>query len=197
MKKSFAFILAAIVLLTVSGCGNQKQTSEQKGDITSAQGGSDDSSKDSKSIDLKPQENDLWNNDKSRQLESFMKDWQATMHQEYQNYYPGKDVSYYGITYPSSLGSGNIAVNDHKVSMGWSNDGLGKHDFNVVAIYSDIDHAKMGAHLYFFAIASNKKPIVLITEQNQGTPDMLIHFNPTKNTDLEQGFEKIANSNVQ
>lgn len=197
MKKLIAFSLAAIVFLTISGCGNKNTGDEQKGDITSSQAGSNDSSKDSKSVELTPQQDAIWNSDKSRQLESFMQDWQATMHQSYKSYYPGKDVNYYGIKFPSTLGSGNIAVNNHKVSLGWSNDGLGKHDFNVVAIYSDADNARMGAHLYFFAIASNKKPIVLITEQNQGTPDMMIHFNPTKNTDLERGFDKIVNSNIQ
>ncbi|AEV94382.1 hypothetical protein PECL_47 [Pediococcus claussenii ATCC BAA-344] len=191
--------------LTLMACSNQSKLNKSHENVSSTSSSKATSTdketkgdKKQNSIKVNPKHNQvLWNQDKARQLESFMQRWQAEMKQNYTSYYPGKDVNYYGIKYPTALNANNIAVNKIKATLSWSTTGKGKSDFNVVAIYSDAENTKMGAHLYFFTIASNGKPVVLFTNQNQGTPDMLVHFAPTQNADLEKGFDQIVDTNIQ
>ncbi|ANZ69603.1 DUF4767 domain-containing protein [Pediococcus claussenii] len=205
MKKIALTLSTIFMTLTLMACSNQSKLNKSHENVSSTSSSKATSTdketkgdKKQNSIKVNPKHNQvLWNQDKARQLESFMQRWQAEMKQNYTSYYPGKDVNYYGIKYPTALNANNIAVNKIKATLSWSTTGKGKSDFNVVAIYSDAENTKMGAHLYFFTIASNGKPVVLFTNQNQGTPDMLVHFAPTQNADLEKGFDQIVDTNIQ
>ncbi|BDP59587.1 hypothetical protein EfmJHP38_05250 [Enterococcus faecium] len=50
----------------------------------------------------------------------------------------------------------------------WSEDGTGHADFNLVAVYSDVETGEyLGQHVYFFGF-QNGQPKVYLTQQNQG-----------------------------
>ena len=141
----------------------------------------------------------LWNVDKTQQLESFMQKWGTQMNQVYQSYGPTNNTNFYGIELPAQFDQLLLKVNDQPVSMAWSYNGKGNADYNVVAIYCDSQTAPpMGAHVYLFTI-HNSSPVVLITQQTKGnvdkdghnSPEDGLHFKPTANQDLANGFAKI------
>lgn len=143
----------------------------------------------------------IWNNEKSRLLEQFVIQWGETSFnpaQEYQEYYPNPNGhDFLGYSFPEDLNNIKVAVNDQPVSMNISKDGTNKYDYNVVAIFSDagLSQSTVGVHLYMMTI-HNGQPVVLVTQQNQGTPDKMLHFSPTKNTDIEGKFDSLVHSNV-
>ncbi|KRL06420.1 DUF4767 domain-containing protein [Liquorilactobacillus hordei] len=132
-----------------------------------------------------------WNSSKAVALSKFMDQWQETMNQQYESYTPAKNVNFYGVNYPDELAKKTTAVDNQQVSIEWSNTGKGKKEYEVVAVYSDAEHVQdMGEHLYLFVL-HNGQPKVLVTQQNQGMPDNLIHFKQTENTVLNTGFANI------
>lgn len=144
----------------------------------------------------------LWNSSKSAELSSFMSGWQKSMKQSYVSYEPGgAQYDQYRVTFPANLDGSQMPLvvggqGDPVVSMEWSNDGTGKADYQVVAVYgrqkpSDAT-GLWDETVYLFAI-HNGSPVVLYTQQNQGGGDNGLHFNPTDNTALESGFDKIIN----
>lgn len=133
----------------------------------------------------------LWDSNKKQALATFMSSWGTTMGQAYQSYDLTRDTDYAGIHFPSKLAQTDLAVDDTPVTAAWSTDGTGSADYNVVAIYCDVDGGTAGGHLYLFTF-HNGQPVVLITSQNQGTPDNRLHFSVTANTDLKTGFANIV-----
>lgn len=133
----------------------------------------------------------LWDSNKKQALATFMSSWGTTMGQTYQSYDLTRDTNYAGIHFPSKLAQTDLAVDDTPVTAAWSTDGTGSADYNVVAIYCDVDGGTVGGHLYLFTF-HNGQSVVLITSQNQGTPDNRLHFSVTANTDLKTGFANIV-----
>ncbi|SPS03967.1 hypothetical protein LAS9624_00799 [Latilactobacillus sakei] len=134
----------------------------------------------------------VWSSAKSQALKSYMADFSQSMNQQYADYQPGNETHFFGLNYPSYFKEDKLAVDDQHVTADWSADGTGSSDYNVVGIYSDSAAAHdMSAHLYLFTIHDGQ-PVVLITEQNQGMPDGLVHFKETANTDLKQNFAQIV-----
>ncbi|MCP8854923.1 DUF4767 domain-containing protein [Latilactobacillus sakei] len=133
----------------------------------------------------------LWDSNKKQDLATFMSSWGTTMGQTYQSYDLTRDTDYAGIHFPSKLAQTDLAVDDTPVTAAWSTDGTGSADYNVVAIYCDVDGGTVGGHLYLFTF-HNGQPVVLITSQNRGTPDNRLHFSVTANTDLKTGFANIV-----
>ncbi|WP_056967278.1 DUF4767 domain-containing protein [Liquorilactobacillus sucicola] len=132
-----------------------------------------------------------WNGAKAAALRKFMDQWQQTMDQQYESYTPAKNVNFYGAKYPDELANKTTAVNDQQASVEWSDTGSGNKEYEVVAVYSDAEYVQnMGEHLYIFTL-HNGQPEVLITQQNQGMPDHLIHFKQTENKVLSTGFANI------
>jgi hypothetical protein len=134
-----------------------------------------------------------WNTVKANQLADFMVQWGQSMGQKYEAYSPTHDVNFFGANiYATMIAPGKVAVNDQRVSIAWSNDGAGSAQYKIVAMYSDAaTKHDMVAHLYLFTIDSTGAPKVLITMQNQGTEDGLLHFNFTQNSALQNGFANI------
>lgn len=133
-----------------------------------------------------------WDNGKSEKLYQFMMDWGPKMGQAYKKYTPDNNVNYYGIKYPDELNNNSTVVDGQPVSIGYSEQGIGENDYNVVAVYSDAETTNtMNAHLYLFTIHNNQ-PVALVTMQNQGAPDGKYHFSETKNTDVSSNFANIV-----
>ncbi|WP_259767811.1 DUF4767 domain-containing protein [Pediococcus pentosaceus] len=195
MKKIISTALLAIIPLTLVGCtnnGNSKSNaSSSTGSTTKvishpADDGS--SSVHGKSV----KDSSLWNNNKDNQLANFMVSWNKSMNQSYTQCTPNRNTTYTGLHYPNDFTDNKMAFNDRYLSAGWSTDGSDAHDVNVVAIYEDTNGGStVGGRIYLFAIQNNS-PVVYYTEQNQGTPDGLVHFETTQNTDLTNEFKKLV-----
>lgn len=140
------------------------------------------------------QSSSVWNDTKDDKLASFMVTWGQTMKQSYTQCTPDRNTTYTGLHYPNDFSDNKTAFSNHKLSAGWSPDGSNKYKVNVVAIYEDTNGGStIGGRIYLFTIQDHT-PVVYYTEQNQGIPDGLVHFEPTQNTDLSNGFKNIVNS---
>ncbi|KRL05099.1 DUF4767 domain-containing protein [Liquorilactobacillus oeni] len=134
----------------------------------------------------------LWNTEKAVLLRKFVNQWQQAMKQNYTSYSPRNSVSFYGVKFPAELKKGHIEVNNDKSTLEWSETGRGNKEYEVVAVYSDINaDYTTNKHLYLFAF-HHGRPVVLITQQNQETVDKMLYFKPTQNSDLQAGFSNIA-----
>lgn len=137
----------------------------------------------------------LWDNKKKEELASFIQRWGKTMNQSYISYDEANSSNYAGLHFPADFDKYTMAVDDITTTIAWSTNGLGEAEYNVVAVYCDVDGGTIGGHLYLFAF-KEQQPVVLITEQNQATPDNRLHFTVTKNQELKNGFAKIANEPI-
>lgn len=138
---------------------------------------------------------ELWDTNKASQLETFVTQWGKTLGQEYKSYNPQNNVSLYGTPLPQAVINGNwkMAINEAPVTVQWSEDGTGQADFNLVAVYSDVETGEyLGQHVYFFGF-QNGQPKVYLTQQNQGNENNYMYFNETQNQQLKQGFIDIVN----
>ena len=139
--------------------------------------------------------NTLWDTNKTSQLETFVTQWGKTLGQEYKSYNLQNNVSLYGTPLPSAVIDGNwkMAINEAPVTVQWSEDGTGHADFNLIAVYSDVETGEyLGQHVYFFGF-QNGQPKVYLTQQNQGNDKNYMYFNETQNQQLKQGFIDIVN----
>lgn len=139
--------------------------------------------------------NTLWDTNKASQLETFVTQWGKTLGQEYKSYNLQNNVSLYGTPLPQAVINGNwkMAINEAPVTVQWSEDGTGQADFNLVAVYSDVETGEyLGQHVYFFGF-QNGQPKVYLTQQNQGNDKNYMYFNETQNQQLKQGFIDIVN----
>lgn len=137
----------------------------------------------------------LWDASKSAELATFMQSWGQEMGQQYRSYDDHVQANYYGLQVPQDIfdGKWTTVINQTPVSVEWSENGEGQADFQIVAIYSDIDHATpAGGHLYFFGF-QQKQPKVLITQQNQGNQNNYLYFKETANESLKNAFIQLAN----
>lgn len=139
--------------------------------------------------------NTLWDTNKASQLETFVTQWGKTLGQEYKSYNLQNNVSLYGTSLPQAVINGNwkMAINEAPVTVQWSEDGTSQADFNLVAVYSDVETGEyLGQHVYFFGF-QNGQPKVYLTQQNQGNDKNYMYFNETQNQQLKQGFIDIVN----
>ena len=211
MKKNREFVLLLSVmgpLLTTTACTSSNQpafankdssastqkktvkdsTKKNQSDVSASSSSEGTSSSSSPT----KHETTHWNGAKAAALSKFMDQWQQTMDQQYESYTLTKNVNFYGVKYPNELAKKTTAVDDQQVSIEWSDTGSGTKEYEVLAVYSDAEHTQnMGEHLYLFAL-HNGQPEVLVTQQNQGMPDHLIHFKQTENKVLSTGFSNIV-----
>lgn len=214
MKAKRLFLLGTIFLL--GGCSTVSQN-EQKKQVDSSTHEIETTRKESstKEIETTTQETnttesskatssdtsdsqikqELWDKNKASQLATFVPQWGKTLGQEYKSYNPQNNVSLYGTPLPSAVIDGNwkMAINESPVTVQWSEDGTGQADFNLVAVYSDVETGEyLGQHVYFFGF-QNGQPKVYLTQQNQGNENNYLYFNETQNQQLKQGFIDIVN----
>jgi len=131
----------------------------------------------------------LWNDDKDAKLKKFINQWAPTMNQTYLQY-DGKDSikTSAGTTYPDDLK--HVTVAGNKTSISWNKNGNGNYKYNVVAIYNyNGSETASAAHITYFFAFHNDKPVVLVDQSTNGTPDLLV----TKNNVLQSGFVNIVN----
>lgn len=190
-------LLLGLCTLLLGACGqNPTNTTSSNTKITdnSSNAKKHSTAKSFYSKNSSNQSSSVWNDTKDDKLGSFMVTWGQTMKQSYTQCTPDRNTTYTGLHYPNDFSDNKTAFSNHKLSAGWSPDGSNKYKVNVVAIYEDTNGGStIGGRIYLFTIQDHT-PIVYYTEQNQGTPDGLVHFEPTQNTDLSNGFKNIVNS---
>lgn len=143
-----------------------------------------------------PVKTSLWSSSKASKLTAFMSTWGQEMGQQYRSYDDHVQANYYGLQLPQYIldGEWTMVIDQTPVSVEWSENGTGQTGFQLVAVYSDIDHPlPSGGHLYFFGFQQNQ-PKVLVTQQNQGDPNNYLYFKETGNNELKNGFNQIVNS---
>lgn len=149
---------------------------------------SDNNSKSSFMPKEKTKSSSLWNASKDEKLSSFIDKWSVTMDQDYDKYDGVNDIeTSTGTTYPRDLS--NVTVNGQSSSIGWSENGKGDYEYNVVAIYNhDGDVPPLPNHITYFFAYHNDEPVVLVDQSRDGTPDLT----ETQNAQLNAGFNRIA-----
>lgn len=143
-------------------------------------------------------EDPLFDANKESVLANFMTQWGQVMDQRYESFTPEVTGDMYGVEFPTEVIS-LLGVNNQITPAYWSEDGISieSGDYAIVAAYHNYQdfseqnpEAPFGANYYLFALV-NEEPIVLVSQQNQGQPDGLIHFQPTDNQALQSGFSQI------
>lgn len=192
MKKIIGLMAIAAMGVTLSACGDQNtqsSSSSQSNSQTSQQvSANNNDNQQTASTSSSHHDDTLWNNRKDQQLESFMNKWAPTMHQSYEKYDGQNQLKVNtGVTYPQDFDQEEI--DGQSGLIGWSPDGKGDYEYNVVAIYN-YDGTEPPVHriTYFFAF-HNGKPVVLVDQSNNGAPTC----KPTSNQDVASAFERIAN----
>lgn len=136
----------------------------------------------------KTKSSSLWNASKDEELEAFVNKWSKTMDQDYQKYDGVNDLkTSVGMSYPSDLSK--ETVKGQQASIGWSKDGKGDYEYNVVAIYNhDGDLPPLPNRITYCFAFHNGEPVVLVDQSRDGTGD----FEETQNAQLNAGFNRIA-----
>lgn len=177
MKSKTSRVMTALLLGTIllAGCSNNASTSASKKTTVTAV------SHKKKSATVKNSKA-LWNDTKDAKLKQFIEQWAPTMGQSYVEY-DGKHALKFstGVAYPNDLK--HVTVNGDNVSIGWNKKGNGNYKYNVVAIYKETTK-----HITYFFTFHNGKPVVLVDQSTNETPDLL----PTQNPAIKAGFENIV-----
>lgn len=199
-----AVVLVALAIL--SGCGqthslstssSKKPTSHEvksskKASVktSSVKSSSSSSAQSASSQSTQPQT--LWSTSKDHQLKAYIDQWGPTMGQtytEYDGHTPLKTSV--GTTYPEVLN--HITIQGPAGTIGWSADGNGQYDYNVVAIYNyDGTHAPLPNHITYVFAFYHQAPFVLVDQSRDGSPTLT----QTQNTEIKAAFEKIANGDA-
>lgn len=138
----------------------------------------------------------VWSNEKQYALSQFMEKWGQAFdpQQNYTNFYPliNATNSFYGLNYPDGFDRNNTAINNQHVNIGISQDGTTKYDYNVVSVFANGDDGPDVPKFLYLMTIHNGQPLVVYTDQNQGMPDGMVHFMPTKNQQLINEFTRLV-----
>lgn len=208
MKKSVVLLFLAIGLL--SGCQNpttsENESSKESTSMTTTSSTIEIPIEESATVETSTEistteetveQEPTWNEEKEKALADFMAVWEKSMNQQYQSYGPEHPVDLYGVLLPNAIlptGDWKMVVDNQPVSVIWSEDGLSSESYQLIAVYSDIEHSQQeyafDMHTYFFMIVEGQ-PKVFITQQSQGNSDNYLYFSETQNGELRQGFADI------
>lgn len=179
--KLVTILLGALIL---AGCTSEKPSvSKSNGQNTTKVS---KKKSDNKTSDKKA--DTLWDSSKDNQLESFINQWAPTMKQSYKKYDGEHSLkTSTGTIYPDDLSK--VTVEGSNSSIGFSKDGEGKYDYDVVAIYNyNGTVPPLPNHITYFFAFHDGQPIVLVDQSRDGTPDL----SETQNNDVISAFSNIV-----
>lgn len=190
LRKKFELMALLVTgLVILASCGARSQNDKSNSQKTSTTIVKKNSKSSASSSSDKKKEMTPWNATKDQQLTSFINQWAPTMGQKYTKY-DGKNPleTSTGVSYPDALSK--ETMNGATISIGWSHDGTGSYDYNVVAIYNydQTEPPLPGRITYLFAF-HNGQPIALVDTSRDGDPSVV----ETQNTSVKTNFAKIAN----
>lgn len=179
-------IVLALSTLALAGCGGQNNSTHQNNSAKSEKM-SQSSNKKSKDSSTKKSAA-LWNNSKEKKLQSYMEAFSGSRNMALNQYNgKGKLVASTSVTHPAAFSKAK--VNGTKDTIGWSKQGNGKYDYNVVAIYDyDNEKSALPSHQTYFFAFNKKKPVVLISKSQSSKPVI----EKDNEAQLQGDFSKIA-----
>ncbi|MFD1418850.1 Lreu_0056 family protein [Companilactobacillus keshanensis] len=170
--------------LILAGCSSQSQSNNNNSDNKAT------TSKVSnhKSTTRNKQGDTLWDSSKDSKLKNFIDQWAPTMKQSYVKYNGTNSLkTSTGTRYPDDLSK--VTIEGANTSIGWSKDGEGNYDYDVVAIYNyDGTVPPLPNHITYFFTFHKGQPIVLVDQSRDGTPNL----KETENNDVKSAFSNIA-----
>lgn len=184
MKNKFIYLSGCItaIALMMGGCGQKTLIKN-----SSTNNKPESSNTASSRYTSHKQSTNLWNDSKDQQLNDFINQWAPTMHQSYTEYDGHNDLkTNTGMHYPSDFNQ--TMVNGTHDSIGWDPSGKGSYAYNVVAIYNDNEDGNN--HITYAFAFHDGSPVALVDQSTNGVPN----WSPTKNSDVESNFERIANA---
>lgn len=191
-KKIWTGLAAALLLVFLAACGNQRANSTDSNSSKQTQATSKTTSNENanqqSSSTSSQQETTPWNKQKDQELAAFINKWAPTMHQSYQKYDGNTPLkTSVGITYPDGLS--REQVDGQSGVMGWTPNGKGNYEYNVVAIYNyDGTEPPLPNRITYFFCFHDGKPVVLVDQTRDGDPSA----HPTANQDVQSNFTRIA-----
>jgi hypothetical protein len=191
-RKIWAGLAAALLLVSLTACGNQQANSTDSNSSKQTQATSKTTSNENtnqqSSSTSSQQETTLWNKQKDQELAAFINKWAPTMHQSYQEYDGNTPLkTSVGIAYPDGLS--REQVDGQSGMMGWAPTGKGNYEYNVVAIYNyDGTEPPLPNRITYFFCFHDGKPVVLVDQTRDGDPSA----HPTANQDVQSNFTRIA-----
>ncbi|WP_267202404.1 DUF4767 domain-containing protein [Limosilactobacillus kribbianus] len=192
MKKKSLYLMGMLVTMSLllGGCGanstahHNSTSSSSSSAVTKTTTSSTSSSKTSTTHS---QSAALWNHNKDAQLTTFINQSAPTMHQSYTKYDGATDLKTNpGTEYPSDFKM--TTVEGDNASIGWAPSGKGNYDYNVVALYNY--NGSNTSHITYAFAFHDGQPVALVDQSTNGTPN----WTPTKNTDVQSNFERIADA---
>lgn len=186
MKRFLLSTCISLVCLLVA-CGNVSK----EGDVQNK--GENNESK----SDLMAEE-ELWNKDKDKELEIFMKKWGKEMNQKYKKYTADSNIDYYGIKLPNAIMGDSKefepTIGEIPITLKWSSTGKLEAGYSLLAVYSDAEtNVEMNKRVYLFTLKSGI-PKVLVTQSTQTGPEKELVFHETVNKNLKDGYSNIIDS---
>ncbi|MGJ3789389.1 DUF4767 domain-containing protein [Lactiplantibacillus argentoratensis] len=136
----------------------------------------------------------LWSTTKSSELASFMSSWEDTMNQSYEGTYDGQSVTVGELSLPADIKNNQyqdkITVNGDALKLKWTTTADTDVKYQVVAAATD-PNASSGVITYLY-VFHNGSPDVLVSQDSADATTF--NFTSSQNTDLQDGFAKIANA---
>lgn len=177
------FILLIIILVTLYVYGYKKEATSKSENITS------------NSLI----EKNLWDENKEKELHSFIGVWGESMTQKYEKYSLDRPLYLNEVYIPNSIIGESpeieVLINGKKQILNLFEGNSKTSDYKIVSVYSDIDDSQNESaekHLYLFTFKGDK-PTVLVSNLAGNLFDTL-NFKDTENIDLKQGFDAIVYS---
>lgn len=200
MKKLVSALTIISIGLLVGACSNSKvsessKTKSESSKTSTSVKKSSRSKASSTSIKQKEakQETALWNKQKDEELQKFISEWQVGMGQSYTKYDGSTSLRVLsGTVYPDIFSGGGVYMDNNRLSIGWSDNGEGPYDYNVVAIYNYNNSTPPGGHITYLFAFHNGKPVTLVDQ----TMDDKVRVHETQNADVKAAFQRIAGKQV-
>ncbi|MEY8737060.1 DUF4767 domain-containing protein [Lactobacillus sp. AN1001] len=200
MKKLVSVLTIISIGLLVGACSNSKvsENSKTKSESSKTSTSVKKSSRSkASSTSIKPkeakQETALWNKQKDEELQKFISEWQVGMGQSYTKYDGSTSLRVLsGTVYPDIFNGGGVYMDNNRLSIGWSDNGEGPYDYNVVAIYNYNNSTPPGGHITYLFAFHNGEPVTLVDQ----TMDDKVRVHETQNADVKAAFQRIAGKQV-
>ncbi|GAB5060894.1 zinc ribbon domain-containing protein [Lactiplantibacillus plantarum] len=201
-KLSWVILIVVLAVALGGGyywLGHQRQsnstaTTTAKSSSRTATSEKAESSSSSKASASTATQTALWSTTKSSELASFMSSWQDTMNQSYEGTYDGQSVTIGELNLPSDIKNNQyqdkITVNGDAVKLKWTTAADTDAKYQVVAAATD-PNASSGVITYLY-VFHNGSPDVLVSQDSATATTF--NFTSSQNTDLQDGFAKIANA---
>ena len=185
-RKALLSTTTVLSLGFLAACGNA--AGPHNGSSLSASKQRTAQSSSSQTSNAQPSHQERWTHQQDQQLAAFINDWAPQMHQSYQKYDGTNPLkTSVGLSYPAALSQEE--VNGQTGVLGWTPNGEGNNEYNVVAIYNcDGTEPPLPNRITYFFCFHDGKPVVLVDQSRDGAPNAHL----TNNQEVRSNFARMA-----